>query len=248
MVLELESVGKVFSRGKRVVVALDRVSLACDRGDCVAIYGTSRSGKSTLLRLAAGAETPTSGAVLYDGQDLWGLGERQRSSLLRSEIAWLPASLDFQPGMSVLEQVALGCFFALSRDHGRAKRAARDALSAAGIEHCAEAKLSDLSDGELRLTGIAQAIVKQPRLLLADEPATNLDPEERDRVLDLLRTCAQEHGASVLFSATHADETLRSTWFVRLDSGHLTIPSQPPPRGTVIDFPSRKAVGDRPHA
>lgn len=248
MVLELESVGRVFARGKRLVVALDRVSLTCDRGDCVAVYGTSRSGKSTLLSLAAGVETPTSGAVLYDGQDLQGLSERRRSSLLRSEVAWLPASLDFQPGLSVLEQVALSGYFAWSRDYARSKRAARDALSTAGIEHCAEAKPSDLSDGELRLTGIAQAIVKQPRLLLADEPATNLDPEERDRVLDLLRACAQEHGATVLFSATHADETLRSTWFVRLDSGHLTVPSEPPPRGEVIDLSSRRAVGDRPHA
>jgi putative ABC transport system ATP-binding protein len=247
MVLELESVGKVFARGKRVVVALDRVSLACDRGDCVAVYGTSRSGKSTLLRLAAGAGTPTSGAVLYDGQDLQGFSGRERSDLLRSEVSWLPASLDFQPGLSVLEQVAIGCYFQ-SRDYGRSMRAARDALSAAGIEHCAEAKPSELSDGELRLTGIAQAIVKQPRLLLADEPATALDPEERDRVLELLRTCAQEHGATVLFSATHADETLRSTRLVRLDSGHLTVPSQPPPRGEVVDLASRRAVGDRPHA
>ena len=248
MVLELESVGKVFARGKRVVVALDRVSLACDRGDCVAVYGTSRSGKSTLLRLAAGAEVPTSGVVLYNGQDLQGFSERRRSDLLRSEVAWLPASLDFQPGLSVLEQVALSCYFAQSGDHGRSMRAARDALSTAGIEHCAEAKPSDLSDGELRLTGIAQAIVKQPRLLLADEPASNLDPMERDRVLDLLRACALECGAAVLFSATHADETLRSTWLVRLDAGRLTVPSKPPPSGDVIDFPARSAVGDRKHA
>jgi ABC-type lipoprotein export system ATPase subunit len=248
MVLELESVGKVFQRGKRMIVALDRVSLACDRGDCVAVYGTSRSGKSTLLRLAAGVETPSSGSVLYDGQDLQGLGERDRSSLRRSEVAWLPASLDFQPGLNVLEQVALSCYFASSRDHARSKRAAREALSTAGIEHCAEAKPSDLSDGELRLTGIAQAIVKQPRLLLADEPATNLDPVERDRVLELLRASADEHGATVLFSVTHADETLRSTWFVRLDSGRLTVPSEPPPRGEVIDLSSRRAAGDRPDA
>ncbi len=244
MVLELEDVGKVFTRGKRLVVALDRVSLTCGDGDCIAIYGTSRSGKSTLLRLAAGMEAPTSGSVRYDGQDLRALSERRRSSLLRSTVAWLPASLDFQPGLNVLEQVALSNYFE-SRDYARAKRAAREALSTAGIEHCADAKPSELSDGELRLTGIAQAIVKRPRLLLADEPATNLDPVERDRVLELLRTCAQEHGAAVLFSATHADETLRSTWLVRLDGGRLTVPSERLPRGEVIDFPSRKGGQSR---
>jgi ABC-type lipoprotein export system ATPase subunit len=247
MVLQLDGVGKVFRRGKRLVVALDHVSLACDRGDCIAVYGTSRSGKSTLLRLAAGVETPTSGSVLYDGQDLRALGERRRSSLRRCEVAWVPTSLDFQPGSNVLEQVALSGFLG-SRDWDRAKRAARDALSTAGIENCSDAKPSELSDGELRLTGIAQAIVKQPRLLLADEPASNLDPMERDRVLDLLRACALECGAAVLFSATHADETLRSTWLVRLDAGRLTVPSKPPPSGDVIDFPARSAVGDRKHA
>lgn len=246
MVLELKNVGRVFTRGKRLVVALDRISLTCDGGACVALYGTSRSGKSTLLRLAAGAETPTAGAVLYDGQDLNGLGERRRSSLLRSEVAWVPASLDFQPGLGVLEQVALSRYLG-SRDYGRAKRQALDALRTAGIAHCAEAKPSELSDGELRLTAIAQAIVKRPRLLLADEPATNLDPAERDRVLDLLRMSA-ERGAAVLFSATHADETRRSTWLVRLDSGRMIAPSESPPRGEVIDFPSRKVIGDRARA
>jgi ABC-type lipoprotein export system ATPase subunit len=242
MVLALKSAGKVFTRGKRMVVALDRVSLTVDGGDCVALYGTSRSGKSTLLRLAAGAETPTSGVVLYDGQDLNGLGERRRASLLRSEVAWVPASFDFHPGLSVLEQVALSKYLG-SRDFARSKHEARNALKTAGIEHCADAAPPELSDGELRLTAIAQAIVKRPRLLLADEPATNLDPVERDRMLDLLRTCASERGAAVLFSATHADETLRSTWLVRLDCGRLTVPSTPPPRGEVIEFPARKARG-----
>ena len=246
MILELKNVGKVFTRGKRLVVALDRVSLTCDSGDCVALYGSGRSGKSTLLRLAAGADMPTSGAVLYDRQDLNGLGGRRRSSLLRSEVAWVPASLDFQPGLAVLEQVALSGYLR-SRDYGRAKSEAREALRTAGIGHCAEANTSELSDGELRLTAIAQAIVKRPRLLLADEPATNLDPMERDRVLDLLRTSA-ERGAAVLFSATHADETRRSTWLVRLDSGRLLVPSEPPPRGEIIDFPSRKVIGDRARA
>jgi ABC-type lipoprotein export system ATPase subunit len=246
MVLKLESVGKIFTRGKRLVIALDQVSLTCEDGDCIAIYGSSRSGKSTLLRLAAGREMPTSGSVLHDGQELRALSRRRRSSVFRS-VAWVPASLDFQPRLNVLEQVALSPYLE-SHDYARSVRAAREALSTAGIEHCADAEPSELSDGELRLTGIAQAIVKRPRLLLADEPATNLDPMERDRVLDLLRACAQEHGAAVLFSATHGDETRRSTWLVRLDAGRMIVPSEPPPRGEIIDFPSREGASGQSHA
>ena len=247
MVLEFRSVGKVFARGSRLVVALDRASVVVDRGDCIAVYGSGRSGKTTLLRLAAGADAPTSGVVLYDGEDLNGLSERRRAKLLRSEVSWVPASLDFHPGLNVLEQVALSSFLG-SRDFAQSKREAREALKTAQIGHCADAAPSELSDGELRLTAVAQAIVKRPRLLLADEPATSLDPVERDRVLDLLRSCAADHGAAVLFSASHADETLRSTWLVRLDAGRLTVPSTSPSHGDVIDFPSRRAVSDRSHA
>jgi putative ABC transport system ATP-binding protein len=245
MVLELKSVGKIYERGTRMIVALDRASLTVDAGDCVALYGSGRSGKSTLLRLAAGAEMPTSGAVLYDRQDLGAMGERRRGRLLRSEVAWMPAAVDFHPGLDILEQVALSGYVA-SRNYPRSKREAKQALVTAGIEHCADARPSELADGELRLAGLAQAMVKQPRLLLADQPASNLDPVERDHVLELLRSCASEHGAAVLFSASHADETLRSTWLARLDAGRLTFPSEPQ-RGTVISFPSR-AAGDRSHA
>jgi ABC-type lipoprotein export system ATPase subunit len=247
VVLEFRDVGKVFKRGARLVVALDHVDLAIDRGECVALYGASRSGKTTLLRLAAGEETPTSGSVLYNGKDLDALSEGERSGLLRSEVSWVPASLDFHPGVSVVEQVALAGYVG-SRDHSRSEEDAREALKRAGIEQCADARPRELSDAELRLTALAQGIVKRPRLLLADVPAHGLDPIEHDRVLELLRGYAVESGTAVLFSAAHADETLRCSRFVRLDSGRLTMPSPPPPPGEVIEFPMRRAAGDGPHA
>jgi ABC-type lipoprotein export system ATPase subunit len=243
MALEFKDVGRVFRRGARLVVALDRVCLAIGRGECVAVYGASRSGKTTLLRIAAGEETPTSGSVRYDGKDLDVLNERQRSSLLRSEVSWVPASLDFHPGLNVLEQVTLAGYMG-SRDHTRSEEEAREVLNSAGIEQCAEARPCELSDGELRLTALAQGIVKRPRLLLADVPASGLDPIERDRVLELLRGYASRHGAAVLFSAAHADETLRCSRVVRLDAGRLTVPLPPPARGEVIEFPVRRAAGD----
>ncbi len=242
MVLELKDVGRVFRRGARQLVALDRVCLAVERGECVAVYGASRSGKTTLLRIAAGEETPTAGSVRYDGKDLSALSERQRSSLLRSEVSWMPASLDFHPSLSVLEQVTLAGYMG-SRDHARSEEEARGVLKSAGIEQCAEARPCELSDGELRLTALAQGIVKRPRLLLADVPASGLDPIERDRVLELLRGYASERDSAVLFSAAHADETLRCSRLVRLDAGRLTVPSPPPARGEVIEFPARKAAG-----
>jgi ABC-type lipoprotein export system ATPase subunit len=239
MLVELENVGKVYARGRRLIVALDAVCLGVARGDCLAVYGSGRSGKSTLLRLVAGAEAPTAGSIHYDGQDLRALKERERARRLRSEVSLVPTTLDFYAGMSVLDQVALPVFLC-SRDHDGARRRARWALSIAGVAYCADAQPGELSDGELRLAAVAQALAKRPRLLLADEPATNLDPVERDAVLDLLRSCAVEEGAAVLFTATHADETLRSTSLVRLDAGRLIVPSAPEPRGEVVALADRQ--------
>lgn len=230
-----------------MVVALDHVCLEIERGECVAVYGASRSGKTTLLRLAAGEDMPTAGSVRYDGKDLGALSERARAGLLRSEVSWVAASLDFHRGLSVLEQVALAGYVG-SRNYARSQEEAREALKTAGIEQCAEARPCELSDGELRLTALVQGVVKRPRLLLADVPASSLDPIERDRVLDLLYGYASELGIAVLFSAAHADETLRCSRFVRLDAGRLTVPSPLPPRGEVIEFPVRRAAGDGSHA
>jgi ABC-type lipoprotein export system ATPase subunit len=245
--LEFRDVGKVFKRGTRTLVALDRVCLAVERGECVAVYGSSRSGKTTLLRLAAGEETPTSGSVRYNGADIRTLGDGWRSSILRSEVSWVPTALDFHPGLSVLKQLTLAGFVG-SRDHPRSEEEAREALKLAGIEQCVDARPCELSDGEQRLTALAQGIVKRPRLLVADVPASRLDPDERDRILDVLRSYASEHGAAVLFSAAHAEETLRASRFVRLDAGRLTVPSPPSRGGDVIEFPGQRAAGDGSHA
>ncbi len=236
----------VFRRGTRLVVALDRVCLGIERGECVAVYGAIRSGKTTVLRLAACDATPTAGSVHFEGRDLGALSERERSGLLRSEISWVPASMNFHPSLNVLEQVTLADYVG-SRNYARSKALAREALQTAGIERCAEARPSELSEGELRLAALAQGIVKRPRLLLADVPANSLDPIERDRVMELLRSYASDRDAAVLFSAAHADETLRSSRLVRLDSGRLTVPS-PPSGGEVIEFPVRRAAGEGSHA
>jgi ABC-type lipoprotein export system ATPase subunit len=240
-VLEFNGVSKVFTRGQRPRTVLDEVSFEVNRGDCIALHGLNRSGKSTLLRLAVGADRPTSGSVLYEGEDYAKLGERH-ADLLRTEIAWIPATIDLRRELTILEQVALACYLD-SRRIATANEMALAALAMAGIERCAEARISELSDGELRLAAIAQAIVKRPRLLVADDPADNLDRNERDRVLELLRRCANELGTAVLFSAPHADQTLRSSWLMHLSGGKLIVPSPPEPAEVIPLRPRKTGQG-----
>lgn len=244
-VLEFKGVSRVYTRGPRPKTVFADVSFCVERGDCIALFGSNRSGKSTLLRLAVGADLPTSGSVLYEGGSYESLGERH-ADLLRSEIAWLPAAPDLQRGLSILEQVALARYLT-SRNIASANDDARQALVMAGIEGCAQAYVSELSTGELRLAAIAEAIVKRPRLLVADDPAVDLDADERRRVLELLRRCASELGSAVLFSATHADQTLATTWFMRLSAGRLVVPS-PPQKAEVIALSSRRKEAGRAHA
>ena len=244
-VLEFKGVSRVYVRGARAKSVLADISFSIERGDCIALYGANRSGKSTLLRLAVGADSPTAGSVLYGGEPFAEIGERH-ADLLRSEIAWIPATPDLRPELSVLEQVALARYLT-SRDIGRATAEAEEALAMAGIEDCAASRPPQLSTGELRLAALAQGIVKRPRLLVADDPAADLDPDERERVLTLLRRSASELSTAVLYSATQADQTLASTWLMRLSAGRLIVP-EPQPEAEVITLASRKRGGARAHA
>jgi ABC-type lipoprotein export system ATPase subunit len=240
--LSLHGVTKRYARGYRELTTLDDIALDVEQGDFVAIWGASRSGKTTLLRVAAGIETPDAGTVVYDGHDLGALSRRARARLLLDEIGCVWQTGRITRGLSVLDHVALPRF--RGRSHAQARADAHEVLERVGVPQAASARWHELSDGERTRVALAHALIRRPRLLLADEPTANLNMIEREQVLSVLRSIAEEAGVAVVMTAPDAPNLLQSHRLMGLDGGRLVKPRSEQP-GTLIDFPDASERASR---
>ncbi|HMJ02293.1 MAG TPA: ATP-binding cassette domain-containing protein [Conexibacter sp.] len=232
--LSLDGVTKRFARGYRELDALDGVVLDVERGDFVAIWGASRSGKTTLLRVAAGIEAPDEGRVTFDGRDLASLSRRARARLLLTDIGCVWQTGRITRGLSVLDHVALPRF--KERSHAQARVDAHAVLERVGVAQSANARWHELTDGERTRVALAHALIRRPRLLLADEPTANLNMIEREQVLGVLRSVAEEAGVAIIMTAPDAPNLLQSHRLMSLDRGRLIKPRSEQ-RGALIEFP-----------
>ena len=199
-VLRLESVTRVHGEGPRAVTALKDVDLVLGPGEFVAVMGPSGSGKSTLLNLAGTLDTPTSGRVLVEGQDLAGLSPTRKADLRRRSIGFVFQDFNLLPSLTAVENVA----FPLELDGvpvARARAQAMEALDGVGVAELADRFPEDVSGGQAQRIAIARALIGPRRLLLADEPTGALDSATGSDVVAVLRQRADD-GAAVLL-VTH---------------------------------------------
>jgi ABC-type multidrug transport system ATPase subunit len=222
--LELVHATKRFASGQRETIALRDVSLELDAGECLAVYGLRRSGRTTLLRVAAGILPLDAGEVRFEGRPL-----AQRSRSLGVEIGYCSASFDPAHGGTVAEHVAVAL---LARGIGRLRARARaDAvLARVGAGACANFDPRELHAEELVRAGIARALVTEPRLLLLDEPTNGVDVLERDGLLELLRAIADE-GIAVLMAV--GEPVAGADRVLTLDGGRLRGHALPEPARVV---------------
>jgi ABC-type lipoprotein export system ATPase subunit len=246
-VLSLQSVSKGFRRGPREIPVLRDVSLEVPAGDLVGIYGQRNAGKTVLLKLAAGFETPDSGRVVFEDEDLSHFSRRRLAHLHRDRIGWVARNGPHSPDLPMQDYVALSLY----RDFGpdEACRRARRALEKVGVADCASHRWDDLSDTARMLVAIAQALVREPRLLVVDDPTAWLDLEDRERIVGLLRHAAEDGGLGVLMTAPDMPAMLHAHQIRSLHRGRLIAPEGKPggddprgrpsieERGTVIEFP-----------
>jgi putative ABC transport system ATP-binding protein len=221
--LALDRVHKSFRRGVRGVVALDDVSLELFGGDVYGVLGGARSGKTTLLRIAAGIESPDHGTVRFLDRELTSMSRRERQAMLRSDLGCIWHGQRPLRRLPVVDHVALP-LIAHGMPRPQAVRRAEEMLQRVSAEDCIEAMLSDLSTSELVRVSVAQALVRKPRLILADQPTDTLTMVERDEILAILRSVAAEAQVGVLLTAGDANGLLRSTRFASLSDGRLLIP------------------------
>jgi ABC-type multidrug transport system ATPase subunit len=213
--LELERVGKRFGRGSGERIALHDVSFEIDVGEMVGVWGRRRSGRSTLLRMAAGIERPDEGVVRIDGQPLGGA----RSDPLRADLRFCRRTFRSADGDTVLEQLTTGQLTrGVAMDIARAS--ARRALHSLGVGDSAPLRPGELDGAEAVRVAIARALVGRPRLLVVDEPTLGVDLAVRDEILALLRGLSGE-GIAVLYSATDTSALAGADRALSLAKGSL---------------------------
>lgn len=174
-------------RGESIAV-LDDVSLEVWPGEHVAILGGRRQGKTTLLRVAAGIEAPDAGVVGFDGDDLRALSRIERTRRLRT-VGYAPKEWRVARGKPALDHVALP-LLAGGRPLVTAMAKAHEALERVGATHCGGTPTDELAPADATRVALAQALVRQPRVLLVDEPGAMAEPDEREELLRLLRAIA----------------------------------------------------------
>ena len=184
--------------------ALDAVSFDIPAGDTVAVVGRSGSGKSTLLHLAAGIDLPTSGQVRAFGKSLAEMNERERTRFRRNDVGLVFQFFHLMPHLSVRENVALPELIAGTRPAEFEPRV-RNLLDRVSLADRENDSVQKLSGGEMQRVAICRALIRQPKLLLADEPTGNLDDETGRAVLDLMLQLVKDEGTTLVF-VTHSAE------------------------------------------
>jgi ABC-type lipoprotein export system ATPase subunit len=201
--IQLRNVTKIYELGKgSTVTAVRDLSLDISPGEFAVIVGRSGSGKTTLLNLAAGLTRPTSGQVLFDGMDLQELSDQQRSQMRNRKIGFVFQFPSLLPTLTVLENVILPTGFA-SRNHGpEMHERAETLLRNVNLSDKLAAYPRQLSAGQQQRVVIARSLINQPRVLLADEPTSNLDEKTEAEIIKLFRDLHASLGLTIVL-VTH---------------------------------------------
>lgn len=200
--LHLEKIRKVYQKGDNEVVALGAVDLDIEQGEYLAVVGPSGSGKTTLLNILGCLDVPTSGRVVYDGRELRALGEKELSEYRKLHVSFIFQSYNLIPVLTVAENVELPLVIERKKNGAQARAKARELLSAVGLSGMENRYPRELSGGQEQRVAIARALVKDPIVVLADEPTANLDSHTAEEIVELMKRINAERKTTFIFS-TH---------------------------------------------
>jgi len=233
--LALERVTQRRRIGRRRTAVLDDVSLELWPGEIVAVLGQRNSGKTTLLRVAAGIERPAAGTLRVAGEALGRLRSSARTHRLRT-VGLAPKAWRVARGKPVLDHVALP-LLADGRPLVTAFAKAHETIERVGAGHCAGAVAEELTPGDETRAALAQALVREPRVLLVDEPGVLAAPSEREELLRMLRgIAAEDPRLALLVTARDVAGVAGAGRVLTLDGGRLRGASRPA-SADVLPFP-----------
>jgi lipoprotein-releasing system ATP-binding protein len=245
--LSFEKVSKYCADGHRRVAVLAGASFEVGPSAAVGIWGTRRSGKTTLLRLAAGIELPDEGTVLFDGRDITRMRPIERERLLRTDIGFV-SPVDWRPGYRerALDYVALP-LLSTGATLQQAARAARGALRGMGATEISEKFGRTLSLGERIRAMLARALINEPRMLLVDEPAAMPNLGDRDDLCELLGSLVRERELTLLIASEDMGSLRCADFLMSIGGGELVRSNErtaevlpfPRPADITLERPAR---------
>lgn len=203
--VELKGITKSYKRGTRDFFALDDVSFKVEEGDFINIIGKSGSGKTTLLTVLAAINTPDKGELVFDGKKIFELDDKAKSLYRNESIGYVPQSLGTIATLNVLDNVRLPYFFTQRSGDGAQK--AEELLKMCGIYDLKDDFCKNLSGGELKRVLLARALINDAKLLIADEPTSDLDTKTTFEIMEVLKEI-NKSGTTIII-VTHDNELLK---------------------------------------
>lgn len=220
--LEMHGVTKNYLRGTQPVPALRGVDLHIKKGEFLAIVGPSGSGKSTLLNILGCLDTPSAGSVRYAGTELSTLSEEALSDYRKLNIAFIFQSYNLIPVLTVQENVELPLVIERTHSKQEVARRALEAIAAVGLQDFADRTPAQLSGGQEQRVAIARALVKNPLVVLADEPTANLDSATAEDVISVMETLNRERQTTFIFSTHDARVEAHARRIITLRDGLIS--------------------------
>jgi len=220
VLIHAEGVTKVYRTGDVEAHALRGVTLDVAAGDFLAIVGPSGSGKTTFLNLVGALDTPTAGTLAVFGRDVAAMSKSARADLRLNHLGFVFQAYNLVPVLTARENVE----FVLELQGMGPERSerAREVLSQLGLEDLADRRPNELSGGQQQRVAVARAVASRPRLVLADEPTANLDGENAEALLEMMRSLNRDNGITFVFS-THDPRVMRhATRVVTLEDGKVS--------------------------
>lgn len=199
--MEARALWKVYQTGDNIVQAVRGINIKLQQGEMVAIMGRSGCGKTTLLNVLSGIDEPSSGEVLVDDKQLFGISDDERTEMRAHNFGFVFQSFNLLPVLSAVENVELPLLL-IGKSSTEAREGALKALTSVGLEDRANHRPSELSGGQQQRVAIARAIVHSPSVILCDEPTGNLDSTTSSEVMQLLRQKNVENNSTLLL-VTH---------------------------------------------
>ena len=231
--LVIDHVSKVYQVGGQDFTALHDISLEIEQGAFMSIVGPSGSGKTTLVNLMGGLDNPTSGEIIFNGKHLNQMDRNELAAFRRESVGFIFQSYNLLPVYSVYENVL---FPMLLNDvkESDAREKVRSLIDQVGLTSQIDKKPTELSGGQCQRVAIARALVKDPALVLADEPTANLDAENSYNILELMLKLNREFKAAFIF-CTHDEKVTKFVRReVRLEDGAIEWDKNTQPSGLVV--------------